>query len=252
MKISVITLFPEVVGALTNYSIVKRAYAKKLVDIQIINLRDYAKDKYGTVDDRPYGGGVGMILKSDIVWAAFNKLKVKSETFKVKKILTSPKGKVYDQKKAREYSKLDHLIIISGHYEGIDERVSTFIDEEISIGDFVLTGGELPTAVIIDSVVRLIPGVLKKEAATKLESFYEVSIDELIAAIGQEEHLTALKNKGQKTVKLLEYPQFTRPEIFKSIKVPEVLLSGDHAKIEKWRLKTAFEETLKKRPDMLV
>ncbi|KKP36598.1 MAG: tRNA (guanine-N(1)-)-methyltransferase [Candidatus Roizmanbacteria bacterium GW2011_GWA2_32_13] len=213
-------------------SIIKRAQDKKLVEIEIINLRDFAIDDYGTVDDRPYGGGTGMILRVDVIYKALakvesEKLKVKNKSQNLKVLLTSPKGKVFDQKKAQEYSKLDHLIIIAGHYEGVDERVLDYIDEETSLGDFVLTGGEIPAAAIVDSVVRLIHGVLKKDQATKNESF-------------------DINSK-----KILEYPQYTRPEIFKNKKVPKILLSGDHKKIKDWQIKKAYEETRKKRPDLL-
>ncbi len=213
-------------------SIVKRAVEKKIVEIEIINLRDFAVDDYGTVDDRPYGGGAGMILRIEPIYKALEK--IKSEKLKVKNlsqnskvILTSPKGKIFDQKKAEEYSKLDNLIIIAGHYEDVDARILDYVDEQTSMGDFILTGGEIPASAIVDSVVRLIPGVLKKDQATKNESF----------------------NINDK--KILEYPQFTRPEEFMGKKVPEILLKGDHKKIEKWRLEKSLEETKKKRPDLL-
>lgn len=231
MKIIIITLFPNMVSGFFNESIIKRAREKKLVEIEIVNLRDFAVDSYGTVDDRPYGGGAGMIIRTDVVYKALmkitnNKLQItkKIKNPKSKIILTSPRGKLFNQKKAVEFSKLDHLIIVAGHYEGTDERVSDFIDEEISMGDFVLTGGEIVASAITDSVVRLIPGVLKKEDATKNESFSEG---------------------------LLEYPQYTRPEEFQGKKVPKVLLSGNHSEINKWRTKKAYETTFKKRKDML-
>ena len=223
MKISIITLFPKMISGFFEESIIKRAVDKKQVDLEIINLRDFAIDDYGTVDDRPYGGGAGMILRVDVIHKALEK--VKSQKSKV--VLTSPKGKQFDQKKAQEFSKLEHLIIIAGHYEGTDERVMNFIDEEVSLGDFIMTGGEITASAIVDSVVRLIPGVLKKEEAVIEETF----------------------NINKK--KLLEYPQYTRPESFQGLKVPEILLGGDHKKIKAWRLKKASEETLKKRPDLI-
>lgn len=204
-------------------SIVKRAIEKKLVEIEIINLRDFAIDDYGTVDDRPYGGGAGMILRVDVIHKAISKIKNQ----KSKIVLTSPKGKIFDQKKAQGYSQLDHLIIIAGHYEDVDARILDYVDEEVSMGDFILTGGEIPASAIVDSIVRLIPGVLKKDKATINESF----------------------NINEK--KILEYPQYTRPEEFMGKKVPEVLLKGDHKKIEKWREEKAIEETKSKRPDLL-
>ncbi len=232
MKISVITLFPKMISGFFEESIVKRAIEKKLVEIEIINLRDFAIDDYGTVDDRPYGGGAGMILKVEPIYKALEKIKnqkskVKSESKNSKVIITSPKGKIFDQKKAVEYSKLDNLIIIAGHYEDVDARVLDYIDEEISMGDFILTGGEIPASAIVDSIVRLIPGVLKKDQATKKESF----------------------NFNDK--KILEYPQYTRPEEFMGKTVPEILLKGDHKKIKKWQTEKALEETQKKRPDLL-
>lgn len=223
MKISIITLFPKMISGFFEESIVKRAVEKNLVEIEIINLRDFAIDDYGTVDDRPYGGGAGMILRVDVIHKAISKIKNQ----KSKIVLTSPKGKIFDQKKAQGYSQLDHLIIIAGHYEDVDARILDFIDEEVSMGDFILTGGEIPASAIVDSIVRLIPGVLKKDKATINESF----------------------NINDK--KILEYPQYTRPEEFMGKKVPEVLLKGDHKKIEKWREEKAIEETKLKRPDLL-
>lgn len=221
-KISIITLFPKMIKGFFEESIVKRAIDKKLVEIEYVNLRDFAVNNYGSVDDRPYGGGAGMLLRVEPIYNAIQK--VKSKKSKVKVILTSAKGKLFDQKKAIKYSKLNHLIIIAGHYEGVDERVLEYIDEEISLGDFVMTGGEIAVAAIVDAVVRLVPHVLKKSEATKLESFSN---------------------------NLLEYPQYTRPESFKGKKVPKVLLSGNHKEIEEWRIKEAYKQTLKKRKDLL-
>ena len=249
MKSSIITLFPKMISCFFDESIVKRAVEKKLIELEIINLRDFAKDKYKTVDDRPYGGGAGMILRPDILFKAIEN--IKKEDKKTKIVITSPKGKLFNQKKAIEYSKLNHLVIIAGHYEGIDERIGTFVDEEVSLGDFILTGGEIVASCIVDSIVRLIPGVLKKDEASKEESFFEVSLDELEKIIGLNKVVQKLKIKNIKKIKLLEYPHYTRPEIFMNKKVPEILLSGDHKKIKEWRIKKAFEETLKKRPDFL-
>lgn len=202
-------------------SIIKRAQEKGLVEIKIHNLRNWAKDKHNTVDDRPYGGGVGMVLMVEPIYSALQELRAE----KSKVILLDAGGKTFNQQKARELSKSEHLIFIAGHYEGVDQRTKDhLVDEEISIGDYVLTGGELPTMVVIDSVVRLIPGVLEKEDATKYESFTE---------------------------NLLEYPQYTRPEDFRGWKVPEVLLSGNHKEIEKWRKEKSLERTKKLRPDLL-
>lgn len=206
-------------GPLTE-SIVKRAQAKNLVEINIHNLRKWTKDKRGTVDDRPYGGGVGMVMMVEPVVKAIEELK----EVDTKVILLSPRGKVWKQSLAQKYSKHKNIIMLCGHYEGIDERVSKFVDEEISLGDFVLTGGEIPAMALVDSMVRLIPGVLEKPEATKNESFSDP--------------------------KLLEYPQYTHPENYKGLKVPRILLSGNHAKIAKWRKEQAEKITRKNRPDL--
>ena len=219
MKLSIITLFPEVFHPILNSSILKRAQEKGLVNFKLINLRDFGEGKHQQVDDRPYGGGAGMVLRADILTKAVHKVR----SHKI--ILMSASGKPYKQTKAREFSKLKHLIIVCGHYEGIDQRfIDKYVDEEISIGDYVLTGGEVPAMVIIDSITRLIPGVLQKPEAIINESFSEG---------------------------LLEYPQYTRPEEFEGEKVPEVLLSGNHAEIKKWRSQKSLEKTKKIRPDLL-
>ncbi len=256
MKISIITLFPKMISGFFEESIVKRAIKKKLVEIEIVNLRDFAINDYGTVDDRPYGGGAGMVIRADVIYKAISNIKnQRSKTHiknqKEKIILTSPKGKTFNQQLAIDYSKLNHLVIIAGHYEGVDERVLDYVDEEISLGDFVMTGGEITASAIVDSVVRLIPGVLKKDTATKIESYFDVSIHRMIDMIGKDKRLIELKDKGIKTIKLLEYPQYTRPEIFNNKKVPGILLSGDHKKIKDWQIKKAIEETRKKRLDLL-
>lgn len=267
MKITILTLFPDMINGFISESIIKRAQEKKLVEIELINIRDFAVDDYGTVDDKPYGGGAGMVLRADVISKALSRISHKSSKFQVssfkqisnskiqktnnKIILTSPKGKQFNQQKAIEYSKLNNLIIIAGHYEGVDERVMDFVDEEVSLGDFVMTGGEITATAVVDSVVRLIPGVLKKETATQVESFFSISIKRLIEVIGETEELVGLRKKGIKTVQLLEYPHYTRPEIYKNQKVPQILLSGNHKEIEKWRLQKAFEETVKKRKDLL-
>ncbi len=222
MKISIISLFPDMfVGPMTQ-SILKRAAHKKLVSFEFINIRDFAVDKYKSVDGHPYGGGTGMILRVDVVDRALQK--VKSPKSKVKTILFDAGGTPYTQKKARQLATLDHLILICGHYEGIDERIRGLVDEEISIGDYVLTGGEIPAMVIADSVVRLLPGVLKKEDATVHESFTE---------------------------SLLEYPQYTEPREYNGQTVPDVLVSGNHQKIELWKQKEATARTRLRRKDLL-
>lgn len=205
MKIDILTLFPEMFKGPFGESIIKRAQEKGFVEIKIHNLRDWAVDKYKSVDDKPYGGGAGMILRIDVVDAAITKL----QTPNSKIILLDATGETFNQQKAKELSKLEHLILIAGHYEGVDHRVHEhLVDEVISIGNYVLTGGELPAMVIADAVVRLIPGAIEP------------------ASLKEESH----SKKGY-----LEYPQYTRPEEYKSWKVPEVLLSGHHAEIKKWR-----------------
>jgi tRNA (guanine37-N1)-methyltransferase len=225
MKIDIITLFPGMFAGPFNDSIVKIAIDKKLVKIKIHNLRKWAKDKHKTVDDRPYGGGKGMVFMIEPIFEALKTIAPKVKAQKTKTILLSPQGKPFTQKKAKELAKLDHLVLITGHYEGFDERIrEKIIDEEISIGDYVLTGGELPAMIVADAVVRLIPEVLDKEA-TENESFSKKD--------------------------LLDYPQYTRPSDFKGWEVPEVLLSGNHAEIEKWRKEKSVEKTKKSRPDLL-
>ena len=226
MKFSIITLFPEVFEPILNSSILKRAQKKGLVKFELVNLRDFGEGKHKIVDGRPYGGGVGMLLRADILAKAVHKVRshlTSGNTDRV--ILTSASGKPYNQTKARKLSKLNHLTIICGHYEGVDQRFTDkYVNEEISIGDYVLTGGEIPTMVIVDSITRLIPGVLEKPEATLNESF---------------------------STNLLEYPQYTRPKECEGKQVPEVLLSGNHGEIKKWRAQKSFAKTKRVRPDLL-
>ena len=219
MKFDVLTLFPEMFQAIKQ-SILGRAEEKNLIQINLINIRDFSKDKHKKVDDTPYGGGAGMVMRADVVYDAYKS--VQNENAKV--IYLTPQGKKLEQKKVEELSKEKHLILLCGHYEGIDQRViDKIVDEEISIGDYVLTGGELPAMVLIDSVSRYVEGVLS-ESSTNEESF----------------------SQG-----LLEYPQYTRPETFEGVKVPEILLSGHHENIKKWREEKSLENTKLKRPDLL-
>ena len=219
MKFDVLTLFPEMFNCL-NESILGRAIEKDLININLINIRDFSKDKHKKVDDTPYGGGAGMVIKPDVVYDAYQS--VKDENAKV--IYMSPQGKVLNQEKVKSLSKEQHLILLCGHYEGIDQRViDEIVDEEISIGDYVLTGGEIPAMVLIDSVSRYIEGVISSES-TNEESFSN---------------------------NLLEYPQYTRPEVFMGESVPPVLLSGHHGNIDKWRREQSILRTAKKRPDLL-
>ena len=203
LKFNLITLFPQLIEPHLKELPFKRAIEKEIIDVNLINLRDYALDKYGTVDDKPYGGGVGMLLRIEPIHQALRKIPEK-ETI----ILLSPKGEKFTQKKARELSKKSNITFISGRYEGVDARVEDYVTDIISIGDYILSGGELPALTIMESITRLLPGVLEKEDAAEIESF-----------------------EGE----TLEYPQYTRPEEYEGKKVPEVLLSGHHAEIKKWR-----------------
>lgn len=219
MQFDVLTLFPEMFEPL-NKSIIGRAKEKGLININLINIRDFSKNKHKKVDDTPYGGGAGMVMMPDVVYDAYKSLNSKD----AKVIYMSPQGQKLNQKKVVELSKEKHIILLCGHYEGIDQRViDEIVDEEISIGDYVLTGGELPAMIVIDSVSRYIEGVLRDDS-TKEESFSEG---------------------------LLEYPQYTRPEVFNGKQVPEVLLSGHHENIDKWRREQSLINTKKKRPDLL-
>jgi tRNA (guanine37-N1)-methyltransferase len=243
MTIDILTLFPKIFTGPISESIIKRAVKKGLIKINIHNLRDYALDKHKTVDDKPYGGGAGMVIRVDVIDKAIYSLKSKIKNQKSKIILLTPQGKLFHQKIAQKLSKMDQLVLICGHYEGIDARVEKLVDEEISIGDYILTGGEIPAMVLIDAIVRLIPGVVGKEISLKYESFSQ--------KIGNRE--LGIGNL------LLEYPQYTRPEKYlpksrdfkKPLIVPKILLSGHHQKIEKWRAEQALKRTKKRRPDLI-
>lgn len=224
MKFYVLTLFPDMINDGLSHSIIKRAHDEGIISIETIDIRDFAKNKHRHVDDYPYGGGAGMVMQAQPIYDAYMSIKPKlSENCPV--IYMTPQGKTFKQEKARSLSKLEDMVILCGHYEGVDERViEEIVTDEISIGDFVLTGGELAAMTVIDAVARLIPGVLNKE-----ESFMDESFSE----------------------NLLEYPQYTRPAEFMGRKVPDILLSGHHKNIEKWRREQALERTKRKRPDLL-
>jgi len=251
MTITIVTLFPDMLSAFFRDSIIKRAQDKKQVTINLVNLRDYAVDSYGSVDDRPYGGGAGMVLRVEPIDKALAHLAVTKGSPQTRILLTSAKGVPFRQDMAGELSTLDHVVIIAGHYEGYDERIADLIDTEISLGDFIMTGGEIPAAAITDAIVRLLPGVLKKDDATKAESFFRVTVSDLIRAVGPHPVLSRLSEMKQETVQLLEYPHYTRPEIYKDKRVPDTLKSGNHRDIGEWRLREAFAQTLAKRPDLL-
>lgn len=229
MKIIVITLFPKMIESFLVESILGRAQKKNLLKVDVVNLRDYGIGRHKQVDDAPYGGGAGMVLRPDVVVAAIKDAKNKNKSRKNRVILLTPQGDRYNQSKAQfladELSRgKKNLILVCGRYEGFDERIRDYVDEEISIGDYVLTGGEIAAAAIIDSIARLVPGVLGKEASFRNDSFQEG---------------------------LLDYPQYTRPEKFDGKEVPKILLSGNHAEIEKWRKKESIQKTKKRRPDLL-
>ncbi|MDD4504161.1 MAG: tRNA (guanosine(37)-N1)-methyltransferase TrmD [Clostridiaceae bacterium] len=224
MRIDILTLFPEMFEAVLNESIIGRAAKKQLLQLEFHNIRDYSENKHRKVDDYPYGGGLGMIMQCQPIFAVVEDISAKLGE-KPYTVLMSPQGKTFNQSKAQEFSTYENLMLICGHYEGIDERVTeNLVDEEISIGDFVLTGGEIAAMAVADATCRLIPGVLKEDASHVVESFSEG---------------------------LLEYPQYTRPTVFNGMEVPEVLLSGHHRNIEKWRRYQSLKRTYEKRPELL-
>ncbi len=224
MKIDILTLFPEMCEAVLSSSIIGRARKNGLVEINCVNIRDFAGNKHNKVDDTPYGGGMGMVMAAEPIYNAYKSLCTEGEE-KPFLIYLTPQGKVFDQKTAIEFSNKNHIVLLCGHYEGIDERViEEIVDCEISIGDFVLTGGELPALTVADAVCRMLPGVLSDSVCFTEESHYSG---------------------------LLEFPQYTKPAEWHGKTVPEVLLSGHHSNIEKWRHQKALEVTLKKRPDLI-
>lgn len=223
MKFDILTLFPEIFDAVLKESIIGRAQEKNIIEVNAINIRDFTLDKHRKVDDYPYGGGTGMVMMAQPIYDAYMSI-VEKLDYKPKVIYLSPQGKLFNQSMAERLKEEKHLILLCGHYEGIDERIiEEIVDEEVSIGDYVLTGGELPAMVLIDCISRLVPGVLAKE---------EAYLDESL-------------NNG-----MLEYPQYTRPYEFKGRKVPDILLSGHHANINKWRRRQSIKRTYLKRPDL--
>jgi len=222
MKIAIVTLFPNMFEPILGSSMMWKAQKEDFVEFEVVDLRKYGLGPRNQVDDTPYGGGAGMVLKPEPVYEAVDALKSKMPNAKV--IMTTPRGVAFNQTSAKKLSKLDNIIILCGHYEGFDERIMELVDAEISVGDYVLTGGELPAMTITDAIVRLIPGVLGGSQSQHDESF----------------------SQG-----LLEYPQYTRPEEYRGIKVPEVLLSGNHSKIHIWRKSEAVKKTRNNRPDLL-
>ncbi|KGM45319.1 tRNA (guanosine(37)-N1)-methyltransferase TrmD [Neobacillus niacini] len=225
IKIDVLTLFPEMFSGVFGHSILHKAAEKSAVQYNVVNFRDYSDNKHQTVDDYPYGGGAGMVLKPQPLFDAVAALKEQAESDRTRVILLCPQGKTYDQKTAEELAQEEHLIFVCGHYEGYDERIREHVvTDEISIGDYVLTGGELGAMVVIDSVVRLLPEVLGNQESHMKDSF---------------------------STGLLEHPHYTRPSDFRGMKVPDVLLQGNHKLIEEWRNKEAIRRTFLRRPDLL-
>ena len=224
MHYYVMTLFPEMIEYIMAQSIIGRALSDELIKLKIINIRDYAKNRYRQVDDYPYGGGAGMLMQADPIYSAYKDI-CKGLKKKPRLIYTTPQGRLFNQDLAKELAKEEELIFLCGHYEGVDERVLELTDaESISIGDYVLTGGELPSVVMMDAISRMIKGVLSNEDSAEFESFED---------------------------NLLEYPQYTRPSIYEGMEVPEILLSGHHKNIEEWKRKEALRRTFERRPDLL-
>jgi tRNA (guanine37-N1)-methyltransferase len=223
MIIDILTIFPDMVAAPLRESIVGKAIDRELIDVRVINIRDFAADKHHTTDDRPFGGGSGMVMKPEPLAAAIHSVRESDPAVKV--ILLSPQGRIFRQEVAFELSRLEHICLVCGRYEGVDERIRThYVDDEISIGDYVLTGGELPALIVLDSVARLVPGVLGSDESITEESF-----------VGG----------------LLEYPHYTRPEVFEAHRVPEILLSGNHGAIHRWRRQQSLLRTWQRRQDLL-
>ena len=281
MNFHILTLFPEMIESGLHTSILGRAADAGFISVHAVNIRDFTEDKHGHVDDAPYGGGAGMVMQCQPIYDAYTDVlgtiagsKVRffanarglrfeealldpdfqmMQFEKPRVLYTSPAGRVFDQQMARELAKEEDLILLCGHYEGVDQRVLDLIGaEEVSIGDYVLTGGELAAMVMTDAISRMVPGVLSNEASGVEESFSEICPQkEMTKRARREVYGDLLPQDADDTLKLLEYPQYTRPEVFMGQKVPEVLLSGNHAEILKWRRAKSLERTMKRRPDIL-
>jgi tRNA (guanine37-N1)-methyltransferase len=248
MRVDLVTIFPDFFRGPLDYGILRRARESELVDVRVHDLREFTRDRHRTVDDRPFGGGEGMVLKPEPIFECIEKLNVASRNerlagrAKESVILLSAQGRRLDQALAQELAALDRLVLICGRYEGVDERVSEHLaDREISIGDYVLSGGELGAAVVVDTVVRLVPGAVGNEASTRQESFTA----SVAPATGDAPSSTC--DSGG----LLDYPHYTRPAEFRGMTVPEVLVNGNHDQIRRWRRRTALEKTLRNRPDLI-
>ncbi len=229
MNITILTLFPEMFSGPFDHSIIKRAKEKKLVEINFVNIRDFGIGKHKVVDDKPFGGGTGMVMRVDVIDSAIQSVRDSKLTKEHEQcVLLDARGKTFQQQTAQEFAQLSHLILLCGHYEGVDERVRSLVDQTISLGDFVVTGGEIPAMLITDSVARLVSGVLKTDATT-YESF-------------------TMNDQGET---FLEYPQYTMPREYKNMSVPEILVSGNHAHIEDWKKEQAQQITTQHRPEMI-
>ncbi|HXR32445.1 MAG TPA: tRNA (guanosine(37)-N1)-methyltransferase TrmD [Verrucomicrobiae bacterium] len=252
MRFDLITIFPEFFAGPLDHGIVRRAREAGIAQIRVQDLREFTKDRHRTVDDRPFGGGEGMVLKPEPLFEAVEKLLGRSVGDAEKRVppeagtsivLMSAAGRLFTQETARHYAKLERMILICGRYEGVDERVAEFLaSEELSVGDYVLSGGELPAAIVVDAVTRLLPGALGNEASTENESFSEVETSESAA--------TAAIPQSRQAKLLLDFPHYTRPAEYRGWKVPDVLISGHHAEVSKWRRQQAAEKTRRNRPDL--
>ena len=253
MRFDLITIFPEFFAGPLDHGIVRRAREAGIVQIHVQDLREFTKDRHKTVDDRPFGGGEGMVLKPEPLFEAVEKLLGKSMGDSVQApalptettvVLLSAAGKLFTQETARRLAKLERIVLICGRYEGVDERVAEHLaTEEISVGDYVLSGGELPAAIVLDAVTRLLPGALGNEASTENESFRKLEAEESVSMAGE--------SHPRKARLLLDYPHYTRPAEFRGWKVPDVLIGGHHAEVAKWRARQAEEKTRRNRPDLL-
>lgn len=271
MNFHILTLFPEMVNAGLHTSIIGRAVQAGLLNIETVNFREFTEEKHGHVDDAPFGGGAGMVLMCQPVFDAWKSVcdqiekrrsgqtapadgpDPSSGQKKVRVLYTSPAGAVFNQQMAREFALEEDLIILCGHYEGVDQRVLELMEaEEVSIGDYVLTGGELPAMVMVDAISRMVPGVLTNSLSGEDESFSSVyPHKEFTRKIRRQVYGKLLPEREDQALKLLEYPQYTRPEEFMGLRVPAVLLSGDHARVDAWRREQSLERTRQRRPDLL-
>jgi tRNA (guanine37-N1)-methyltransferase len=257
MRFDLITIFPEFFNGPLDHGIVRRASEAGLIHVQVQNLRDFTKGRHRTVDDRPFGGGEGMVLKPEPLFEAVESLLGRSVGDAAKQnepdpgtaiVLMSAAGRLFDQETARRYSQLQRIILICGRYEGVDERVAEHLaNEEVSIGDFVLSGGELPAMLVMDAVTRLLPGALGNEASAQNESFSEL---QAVTAKPDKTWNTTRSESGKEVGMLLDFPHYTRPAEYRGWKVPEILISGNHAEVAKWRKQKALEKTRRNRPDL--